>query len=122
MSACFLTISPDAALLDLMMQIEIADREADRLGALFCHMRESDALYEKTKQQSDAADEIVFGLVQRACSIPARTEQGRSAKARLMQCFNTSLKLDGVLDTNDLFMLVAHSLSLDLAGPPLSFA
>lgn len=105
-----LTASPDAALLTLMRQIEMAEERHDRVLSLSSAM----------KPDTDKAYDELHHLVRQACAVPAKTDEGKVAKARLFQSFNCYIGDDGTMqEDTDIMIQIAHSLSIDLAGPPL---
>jgi hypothetical protein len=115
-----LTASPDAFLMNLMRQIEIADRRFERAVEVSSTIIDGDALHKEMKIETDAAYEELHDLVSQACSVPARTDEGKIAKARLFQSFNCYIDDNGSMHKDtDIMIHIAHSLSLDLAGPPL---
>lgn len=112
--------SPDTELLDLLREAEVAEWATAKAEAAWHQLDTGEPGHEAAQRRAYAADQAFRLVLDRVCALPARTEQGKAAKARLMQILNVHVLPDGSLDQEaSAFMRVAHSLSLDLAGPLL---
>jgi hypothetical protein len=118
MTAHSIIESPDAALLALAHQLEVADQAAYRLAVLLSSLPEGDTFYTEIDHRWEEADQVIDDLVNRICATPALTEQGKIVKARSMQYLDVDEPVlpDGKFDMIDRSKRIGMSLAIDIGG------